>query len=323
MRAITLAAILLATLSPKASAENFPTRPITFLVPYAAGGTTDVLARIVGKAMGSDLGQTIIVENVGGAGGTLGTQRAVRAQPDGYTLSFGNMGSLAANVSLYPKLSFDPRKDLVPVGVGARVPMVLSTSKASGIRDVQSFLQKLRANEGSVKFGNAGPGSTGHLAAVTFLHVTKTKATLVNYRGAGPAINDLVGGHVDAVIDQTVTMIPLHTGGSVSAIAVSGKARLPQIADVPTFAEAGVPEFDLTVWNAVAAPRGTPPAIIERLEKALAAALKDPEVRKRFEELAAEAPSAEEQGSAPLGKLIATDVDRLGQIIKAAGITGE
>jgi tripartite-type tricarboxylate transporter receptor subunit TctC len=323
MRAITLAAILLAALSPKASAQNFPTRPITFVVPYAAGGTTDVLARIVGKAMGSDLGQTIIVENVGGAGGTVGTQRVVRAQPDGYTLTFGNMGSLAANVSLYPKLSFDPRKDLAPIGLAATVPMILSVSKASGLRDMQSFLQKLREKDDAIKFGNAGPGSTGHLAAVTFLHVTKTKATLVNYRGAGPAINDLVGGHVDAVIDQTVTMIPMHTGGSVTALAVSSKARLPQVPDVPTFAEAGVPEFDLTVWNAIAAPRGTPSAVTERLEKALAAALTDPDVRKRFGELAAGAPSADQQGSGPLGKLIAADVERLGQIIKAAGIIGE
>jgi tripartite-type tricarboxylate transporter receptor subunit TctC len=323
MRTITWAALALVAALCPAGAQNFPSRPITFIVPYAAGGTTDVLARIIGKAMGTDLGQTIIIENAGGAGGTIGTQRVVRADPDGYTLTFGNMGSLAANVSLYPNLSFDPRKDLTPIGLAATVPMVLSASKKSGVRDLVAFVGKLREKDDAVNFGTSGPGSTGHLAAVTFLHVTKTKATLVSYRGAGPAINDLVAGVVDAVIDQTVTMIPQHTGGSVAALAVSSQGRLPQLPDVPTFAEAGVPEFDLTVWNAIAAPRGTPPAVVGRLEKALATALNDADVRKRYTELAAEAPGPDAQGSESLRKLIASDVERLGAIIRAAGLKGE
>jgi tripartite-type tricarboxylate transporter receptor subunit TctC len=291
------------------------------VVPYAAGGTTDVLARIVGKAMSADLGQTVIVENAGGAGGTVGTQRVVRAEPDGYTLSFGNMGSLAANVSLYPKLSFDPRKDLAPVGVVAIVPMVLSVSKKSGVRDVPGFVQKLRT--GNVNFGHSGPGSTGHLAAVAFLAATNTRATNVAYRGAGPAINDLTAGVVDAVIDQTVTMIPMHTGGNVTAIGVTSPTRLPQIPDVATFAEAGVPAFDLTVWNAIAAPRGTPPEIVKRLEKAVAAALADPEVKQRFADLAAQAPGPKEAGSEALGWLIEADVERLGKLVTGAGIKAE
>ena len=323
MRAFKWTALALFVAVSPAAAQNYPARPITFIVPYAAGGTTDVLARIVGKALGAELGQTIIIENVGGAGGTIGTQRVVRAESDGYTLTFGNMGSLAANVSLYPNLSFDPRKDLTPVGLTATVPMVLSASKKSAVGDLAAFLKKLREKDDAVNFGTSGPGSTGHLAAVMFLHVTKTKATLVTYRGAGPAINDLVAGVVDAVIDQTVTMIPQHTGGGVSSLAVSSKARLAQIPDVPTFAEAGVPEFDLTVWNAIAAPRSTPPAVIERLEKALGVALNDPDLKKRYAELAAEPPSPDSQGSEPLRKLIASDVERLGAIIKAAGLKGE
>lgn len=316
-------ALALCLAAGAALAQDFPNRPVTFVVPYAPGGTTDVLARIIGKAMGAQLGQTVIIENAGGAGGTTGTQRVVRAQPDGYTLTFGNMGSLAANVSLYPKLSFDPRRDLVPVGLVATVPMALSVSKKSGVKDLAGFLAKLRSRDDAVNFGSSGPGSTGHLAAIAFLGVTKTKATMVNYRGAGPAINDLVAGVVDAVIDQTVTMFPMHTGGNVTAIAVSSKARLPQAPDVPTFIEGGVPEFDLSVWNAIAAPRDTPPAVLERLRSALAKALTDPEVKQRFGDLAAEAPGPEAQGGEPLGQLIANDVERLGQIVRAAGVTAE
>jgi tripartite-type tricarboxylate transporter receptor subunit TctC len=316
--ALCLAAI---TVGRPALAQDYPNRPITFVVPYAAGGTTDVLARIIGKGMGADLGQTIIIENAGGAGGTVGTQRVVRAEPDGYTLTFGNMGSLAANVSLYPKLSFDPRKDLAPIGVVANVPMVLSVSKKSGVRDVGGFLNALRT--GNVNFGHSGPGSTGHLAAVAFLAATSTKATSVAYRGAGPAINDLVAGVVDAVIDQTVTMIPMHKGGNVTAIGVTSPARLPQIEDVPAFRESGVPSFDLTVWNAIAAPRGTPPTVIARLEKALAAALADPEVKQRFSDLAAQAPEPSGTGGEALGRLIVRDVERLGEIVRSAGITSE
>src|SRR5215207_11444743 len=315
MRRALWAALTVIMLSDPAGAQDYPTRPISFVVPSSPGGTTDALARIIARAISANLGKTVIVENAGGAGGTIGTQRVVRADPDGYTLTFGNMGSLAANVSLYPNLSFDPRKDLTPVGLAATVPMVLSASKKSGVGDLAGFVKKLREKGDAVNFGTSGPGSTGHLAAVTFLHVTKTKATLVTYRGAGPAINDLVAGVVDAVIDQTVTMIPQHTGGSVSALAVSSKARLAQIPDVPTFAEAGVPEFDLTVWNAIAAPRGTPPAIIQRLEKSLRMAVNDPEVRRRFVDLAAEAPTPDAQGAEALGKVIATDVDRLAHII--------
>jgi tripartite-type tricarboxylate transporter receptor subunit TctC len=302
-------------------AESFPVRPVTFTVPYAPGGTTDVLARIVGQAMGADLGQTVVVENVGGAGGTVGTQRVTRADPDGYTLSFGNMGSLAANVSLYPKLRFDPREDLVPVGLVATVPMVVSVSKASGIPDLPAFVAKLKGGE--VKIGHAGIGSTSHLAAVAFLAATSTKAIMVAYRGSGPSINDLAGGVVDAVFDQTVTMIPMHTGGNVKAIGVTGRERLLQLPDVPTFAEGGVPAFELTVWNAIAAPKGTPAAIVGRLEAALAKALSDPNVKARFTDLAAVAPSPSEAGGAALGRLIATDVERLGRLVEGAGIKPE
>jgi tripartite-type tricarboxylate transporter receptor subunit TctC len=311
------------TISAAAAQDAYPTKPVTFLVPYAPGGTTDVLARIVAKAMSPVLGQTIIVENAGGAGGTIGTRRVVRAAPDGYTLTVGNMGSLAANVSLYPNLGFDPRQDLAPVGVIARVPMMLAAGKNSGVKDLQGFVERLKTEGEKVSFGQAGAGSTGHLAAARLVQLVGSKATIVPYRGTGPAINDLLAGVVDGVIDQTVTMIPVHKGGRAIGLAVSGKARLPQIPDVPTFAEGGLPAFDLVVWNAIAAPKDTPPAVIDKLVKALDVALNDPELKQRFNDLAAEAPPPEERGPGPLSRTIADEVERLSELIKAADIKAE
>ena len=316
-----VAAVLL--FAQGAAAQNFPDRPITLVVAAAAGGTTDVLARIVAKRMGEDLGQSVVVENVTGGGATVGTRRVVRSDADGYTLIFGNMGSLAANFWLFPNLGFDPRQDLAPVGLVAIVPMVLSVSKKSGIRDMAGLIAAMKAKPGALNFGHAGPGTTSHLAAITFLHVTGTQAHDIPYRGSGPAINDLVAGTIDAVIDQTVTMIPMHSGGSVTALATSSVNRVAQIPDVPTFAEAGVPAFDLTVWNAIAAPAATPQPVLERLEASLKTSLADPELRRRFAELAAELPQSDQMGAEPLRRLIASDIERFGTVIRAVGLKVE
>jgi len=323
MRAVIAVAAALLLSAHAAAAQNFPNRSLTLVVAAAAGGTTDVLARIVAKRMGEDLGQSVVVENVVGGGATVGTRRVVRSDADGYTLIFGNMGSLAANVWLFPQLGFDPRKDLAPVGLVAIVPMVLSVSKASGVRDLAGLISTLRAKPGVLNFGHAGPGTTSHLAAITFLHVTGTQAHDIPYRGSGPAINDLVAGTIDAVIDQTVTMIPMHSGGSVTALATSSVSRLAQIPDVPTFAEAGVPAFDLTVWNAIAAPAATPRPILERLESSLKTSLADPDVKRRFAELAAELPQSDQMGAEPLRRLIASDIERFGTVIRAVGLKVE
>ncbi len=318
MKMALLGTALLCTTS---FAQNFPTRTISMIVPYAPGGSSDGLARIIGQAMSKDLGQQIIVENVSGGGGTIGTQRVLKSNPDGYTISFGNMGSMAIAAPLYPNIKFDPVKDFAPIGVVADVPMVISVSKKSGIKTLGELMAKLKKDGDGVNFGTAGPGSTGHIAAAMFLYVTQTNATLVNYRGAGPAIADLIAGTVDAVIDQTVTMIPIHKGDRVTALAVTGKQRVAQIPDVPTFAEAGIPAFDLSVWNAIAAPAGTPPAVVERLALALSNALKDPEVVDRFEKMAAVIPPLAEQGPKPFAALIAKDVPRFTTLIRAAKIS--
>jgi tripartite-type tricarboxylate transporter receptor subunit TctC len=319
MRSV-IAAIAAIVFAHAASAESFPSRPITLVVAAAAGGTTDVLARIVARRMSEDLGQSVVVENVTGGGATVGTRRVVRADADGYTLIFGNMGSLAANFRLFPNLGFDPRQDLAAVGLVAIVPMVLSVSKKSGIHDLAGLIAALKAKPGALNFGHAGPGTTTHLAAITFLHVTGTQAHDIPYRGSGPAINDLVAGTIDAVIDQTVTMIPMHTGGSVTAIATSSASRLAQIPDVPTFAEAGVPAFDLTVWNAIAAPAATPRPVLDRLEASLKTSLADADLRHRFADLAADVPQPNQIGAEPLRRLIASDIERFGPIIQAVGV---
>src|SRR5580704_9184933 len=320
MRSVIAAIAAVVLSAHTVAAESFPNRSVTLVVAAAAGGTTDVLARIVAQRMGEDLGQSVVVENITGGGATVGTRRVVRSDADGYTLIFGNVGSLAANVWIFPQLGFDPRQDLAPVGLVAIVPMVLSVSKKSGIRDLTGFLAALRAKPGALNFGHAGPGTTAHLAAITFLYVTKTQAHDTPYRGAGPAINDLVAGTIDAVIDQTVTMIPMHTGGSVTAIATSSASRLAQIPDVPTFAEAGVPAFDLTVWNAIAAPAATPRPVLDRLEASLKTALADADLRHRFADLAADVPQPNQIGAEPLRRLIASDIERFGPIIQAVGV---
>jgi len=302
-------------------AAEYPNRAISMVVPYAPGGSTDGLARIVASAMGKQLGQTVVVENLGGGGTIIGNQRVIRSVPDGYTITFGNMGSLAIAPSLYPKAGFDPRKDFVGIGLVATVQMVLSVSKASGIADIPELLNKLRAEPKSLNFGNAGSGSTSHIAAENFLFVTKTQGTAVPYRGAGPAIADLMAGTVDAVIDQTVTMIPLHTSGRVKALAVASPQRLSQLPDVPTFSEAGVPEFDLSVWNGIAAPAGTPAPVVKRLEEALNMALQDPAVIESLDKLAAIAPTENERGSVAFQTLIAKDVPRFEKLINDTGIT--
>lgn len=320
MKRVQWALVALCLSSPVMAADPFPSRAISMIVPYAAGGSTDALARIVANAMGKDLGQTVVVENLGGGGTIIGTGKVIRAAPDGYTVTFGNMGSFAIAGPLYPKANFDPMRDLAPIGLVATVPMVLSVSKASGVTTMQGFLETLRTSGKGVNFGNAGPGSTGHIAAAYFTTVTGTHAMQVPYRGAGPAIADLMAGTVDAVIDQTVTMIPIHKANRVTALAVSSKERLPQIPDVPTFIEAGVPRFDLSVWNGIAAPAHTPDAVVQRLASALAFALRDPGVNAQLEQLAAQAPLPPDQGPEAFKALIARDVTRFGQLITDANI---
>lgn len=298
----------------------FPTRPITMVVPYAPGGTTDILARLIATGMGQALKQTVIVENTSGAGGTIGTQRVVRAAPDGYTLTFGNMGSLSANSLLYASAKFDPVRDLAPVGLVATVPTVLAVSNGSGVQTLPQLIDALKNRPGTFNFGSGGPGTTNHLAAAMFLYQTGTKAEIIQYRGAGPAIADLMSGQIQVVIDQTLSLLPLHADKRARAIAIANTARITAATDVPTFAEGGLASFDLSVWNAISAPPTTPKPVIEKLAAAISSALDSPEVAAKLKQYSARAPVGSERGPNALAQLVETDTRRLAVVIKAAGI---
>jgi tripartite-type tricarboxylate transporter receptor subunit TctC len=310
-------------LAAPALAQAFPQRNITIIVPSAPGGTLDALARYFGQAMAPLLGRSVVVENVGGAGGLIGMQRAARAEADGHTLVFGNMGVMAVGYVLNPNSGFDPRRDLAPISMVADVPMVLAASPRGQIRDLQGLLDHIRRNGDKATFGTAGSGTTSHLAPGYLLHLAGLKATLVSYRGAGPAMTDLAAGTVDAVIDQTVTMIPAHRGGTAIALAVSAPQRIPQLPDVPSFAEAGLPGFDLVIWNAFAAPAGTPAPVVARLAEAIEGAQQDPVLQGRLRDLASTAPAPTTRGPEALRQRIAADINKWTEIIGASGLNRE
>jgi tripartite-type tricarboxylate transporter receptor subunit TctC len=318
--ALLLGIAFFLTAHAPARAEEFPSRPVTLIVPSAPGGTLDALARLMAQGMAMDLGRNVVVENVSGAGSVVGTQRLVRSEADGYTIGFGNMGSMAAAAALGTDPSFDPRRDLAPISLVANVPMVLAVSPTSTVRDLGGLVGRIRSRGEEVTFGTPGTNTTGHLAPAYLLSILGSKAMLVPYRGAGPAMSDLAAGTVEAVIDQTVTMIPAHLGGTARALAVTGTARIPQLPDVPTFAEAGVPAFDMVIWNAIAGPRGLPEARVERLRVAIEAALANPAVAERLAGLAAQVPPPAERGPAAMRARIAADVEHWTKVVGQAGL---
>lgn len=303
------------------AAQAYPEKPITMIVPYAPGGSTDGLARITAEAMGKAIGTSVIVQNIGGVGGVPGVQRFLRSDNDGYTIMLSNMGSFAIAPTLYPNMKFDPKTEIEPLGLIAEVPMVLSVSAQSGIKDLPSLLERMRdTSKPTINLGNGGPGGTGHIGAEYFLFLTQTKAQMVPYKGTGPALVDLMAGTVDMIIDQTVAMIPASKGGRVIPLAVASPTRIDQMPDTPTFAEGGVPEFDMAVWNAVAAPKGVPRDRLEKLEHAVNAALDDPKVKEALMSLGAIAPEGERRGPKEMQRLIERDVDRFEKLINDAGI---
>lgn len=315
---LALAATLLAGV---AAAQTFPTKPVTIIVGVAPGGTLDALARLVAVQLAPVLKTPVVVENTTGAGGLVGFQRLMKSEPDGHTLNFSNM-SLVIIPHLHPKGNFNPLTDLAPVGTVATVPMVLSVSNASGIKDLPGLLHHLRANPGKANFGSGGPGTTAHLAEALFLNMSRTEGTLVQYRGSGPALVDLVSGVIDAIIDQTVTMLPMHADKRVRAIAVSSPQRIAQMPDVPTFAEGGLPQFDLRIWNGLLAPKGTPRPVLDKLAAALSQVIDSPEFRERVEkQLASQVPAPGERGPDAFRQLLEADSARVGALVKAIGLT--
>jgi tripartite-type tricarboxylate transporter receptor subunit TctC len=303
-----------------AGAQTFPSKQITIIVGVAPGGTLDTLARQVALGLSNTLKQSVIVENVTGAGGLVGFQRLLKSEPDGYTLNFSNQ-SLLIIPHLYPKGNFDPLIDLAPLGTVATVPMVMAVSNASGIKDLPALMDYLKRNPGKANFGSGGPGTTAHLAEALFLNMNKVDATLVQYRGTGPALVDLMSGVIDGIIDQTVTIMPLNADKRIRAIAVSSPQRLPQLPDVPTFAEGGIPQFDLRIWNGLVAPKGTPRPVLDKLAAALSQVIDSPEFKDRVEkQLASQTPPMAERGPDAFRKLLEQDSERISSLIKAIGI---
>jgi len=273
---ITLAIAGLAVLlGGDALAQPYPTRPVTFVVPFAAGGATDTLARQFAERMARTFGQSIVVENVAGAGGTIGAARVARAKADGYTFLIGHMGYMAAAVGLYANLPYDPVKDFDAVARFPDTPLVLLVGRNTGIGDVRALIAQAKQSPGKLNFGHAGVGSTGHLVAALFASTAGVELTFVAYKGNAPAIADILGGHIQGMFDQSNTALPQVKAQKVVALAVTSRHRLPQMPEVPTLDESGLAGFEAATWYGIYAPKGTPRGAIERVYAQFAEAMQD------------------------------------------------
>lgn len=317
-----LAAILLTVVtvfsSVAALAQDYPGRPITMVVPYAAGGSTDVLARILAEIMTRDLKQPVVVENAGGAGGTVGSGRVAKAAPNGYTLLFHNMG-LAAAPALYRNLSFDPIADFEPIGLVADVPMILVGRKDLPPTNLTELIAYARANRDKLTFAHSGAGSTAHLCAMLFMSTIQTELTSVPYRGTGPALQDLIGGQVDLLCDQPVSTVGHIQGKLLKAYALANKTRIPILPNVPTFSEAGLPGFELAVWHGLYSPKGTPQPVLQRLNLSLQRALADPALIQKFSTMGTAPVEASRVTAQALSTHLKAQINSWGPIIKKAG----
>jgi tripartite-type tricarboxylate transporter receptor subunit TctC len=299
-----------------AQAQDYPTRNITMIVPFAAGGPTDVIARIVTGHMQQTLGQSIIIENVVGAGGTTASTRAARATPDGYTLITGHMGTHAASVPLYPNLAYHPDTSFEPVGMLAGTPILILARKDLPPKDLKEFVTYVKANTEKLNAAHAGVGSVSYTSCQLLNSVLKINPTGVPFNGTGPAMNALVGGQVDYMCDQIVNAVPQINAGTIKAYAIATPERNPSLPNVPTTAEAGLPEFQAQAWNAVFAPKGTPPEIVAKLNAAIVKALDDETVRKRLLELGSVIPKKEERSPEALRTLVRSEIAKWTPVLK-------
>ena len=311
-----LAAVSLISLS--ASAQTYPDRTITMVVPFSAGGPTDTVARLVAESMSKDLGQQIVVENVGGAGGSLGAGRVAQADPDGYTVLLHHIG-MATSATLYRKLAYDTLNAFEYVGLVTDVPMTIVARKDFEPKDLKGLIDYVKANKDTVTVANAGIGAASHLCGMMFMSAIETPLVTVPYKGTGPAMTDLLGGQVDIMCDQTTNTTKQILGGTIKAYAVTSPARLPVLPDVPTAVEGGLAGFQVGIWHGVYAPKGTPAEATERLSKALQVALKDPNVVARFAELGTVPSSEAEATPAALKTKLETEIARWKPVIEAAG----
>ena len=313
-----LVAGLALVFSTGAFGQNYPDRPIRLIAPFPAGGLADVLARAVGDEMSKTLGQPVIVENRAGAGGNTGADAVAKAAPDGYTLLMSSAGILTANPFLYAKMPFDAETAFIPVSNVAEMSMLLVVNPKVEAKSLTEFVALAKAQPGKINFGSPGIGTTGHLGLAMFMHAAGVKITHVPYRGAAPAVQDLIAGQIDGVVDNPPTVLPHIAAGKLRPLAVAAKARMALLPDVPTAAEQGVANYEASSWFGIAAPAGTPPAIVARLHKEIAAAVRTEVMQQRFNKTGARL-----VGDSPehFATQIRAERVRWGEIIKAANIT--
>jgi tripartite-type tricarboxylate transporter receptor subunit TctC len=315
-------AAALPTVSHFAWAQAYPVRPITLVVPFAAGGPTDTIARIVGERMRASLGQTIITENVTGAAGSIGVGRVARAVPDGYVVGIGHWSTHVVNGAIY-QLPYDVLNDFEPISLVAANPQLAVVRKSLPVNNLKELIEWLKANPDKASQGTAGAGSASHVSGVYFQKATGTRFQFVPYRGTGPAMQDLVAGQIDLMFDQAANSLPQVRNGNVRAFAVTAKSRLLSAPDIPTVDQAGMPGFYISVWHALWVPKGTPKDITAKLTGAVVEALADPAVRRRLEDLGQEIPLRDEQTPEVLFAHHKAEIEKWWPIIKAANVKGE
>jgi len=314
--------VVIFTLTSISAFAEYPDKQITMVIPYAPAGSTDVMGRILAQTMSKNLGQPVVVDNVGGAGGTIGALKVVRAPADGYTILFHNMAQ-AASPALYPKLAYDPVSDFAPIGMVNDVPMVLVARKDFPANTLQGLIDYIKANPGKLNFANAGIGSTSNLCEVLMRSSLSASWTSVSYKGTGPALNDLLAGQVDVICDQPASTLQHIKGGNLKALAVATKERISSLPETPTFSQSGMPGFQLTVWHGLYAPKGTPKPVVNRLVASLAVALRDPVLAQRFNEMDAMIVPPSSATPTYLEKFLKADVERWRIALKNAGVKAE
>ncbi len=313
-----LAVALLGLVGAAQATDAYPSKVITMLIPFAAGGPTDTVGRLIAQSMSKDLGQQVIVENLGGAGGTLAAAKAARANPDGYNIFLHHIGQSTAP-SLYRKLSYNASADFETIGLVTDVPMTIVARGNFPAANMQELLAYVRANKDKVTYANAGIGSASHLCGMLFQQAIGVDLTTVPYKGTGPAMNDLLGGQVDLMCDQTTNTTSQIKGGKIKAYAVTTKTPVKSLPDLPTLDKSGLPGFEVAVWHGLYAPKGTPAAIVDRLSKSLQLALKDPSIVARFAELGTEPSPAAQATPAAHRKHLDSEIARWKPIIEKAG----
>jgi len=311
-----LSFVVLGIFSGVAAAQAYPSRPVTIIVPFAAGGPTDIIARITGEYFSKTLGQQFVVENVAGAGGTTGITRGAQAKPDGYTIMMGHMGTHGAAPALYANLKYDPAKDFTPIGLVAGTPILIVAKKDFPAANLKEFIAKVKDPAAKVKQAHAGVGSVSFTTCTLLTSQLGAKSIVAAYRGTGPALNDLVGGQVDYMCDQIVNLVEQVKGGSIRAYAIATPERSPALPDVPTTKEAGLPDYQVSAWNALFAPKGLPKEIHGKLADTLVNALEDPNTRKRLLELGSVIPDKAGRSPQALQKLVESEVARWNPILK-------